>query len=195
MSITKNLRKILAKADATHFEQGTAWYQNAHNTCKNIALRTNPDRLINTKIVCGVVAALSPQCSWPVNIRTAEDLILYNDTSGYTGYKSNISKANRMMFNDPVLKVLGAGTRYGAKVRAFFDNLLHPSTSELVTVDIHAIRAAYDIVDVPLGLIRAVFESKLNIEIQDAYRAVASEAGYRPCELQAIIWLVVKDNL
>ncbi len=64
-----------------------------------------------------------------------------------------------------------------------------------VTVDTHAIRAAYNIVDVPKDIIRMVFETKVNFDVQKAYCTVAREQTIRPCQLQAVVWLTVKDSL
>lgn len=194
MSLTKNLRKVYKMASQEHLSQGLLWYIKANTICVN--LLSTGVHIYTLSQVVGAMATLSPQCSWPVNIKATKDLVLTGECPGYTGYKVNVDKARAILDGSKTVdQALGKGTRYGAKVRAFYDNILNPSTSELVTVDTHAIRAAYNIADVPRDLIRSVFESKLNIEVQDAYRTVAKENDLRPCQLQAIIWLVVKDNL
>ena len=194
MSITKNLRAVYAMASPENIAEGKQWYRQASTFCYDVMRKAN-NPVVTVSRVAGVVACLSPQCSWPVNKRAASTLILSGECTGYTGYKVNIAKATRILSGEDIETVLGKGSRYGAKVRAFYDNILNPETSELVTIDTHAIRAAYDIADVPRELIRAVFESKLNVEVQQAYCKVAKEYNLRPCEFQAIVWLTVKDNL
>jgi hypothetical protein len=191
MSLTKNLRNVANMASPEHWTEGKNWYRNARLFCYNFAVTYN----LPLERVVGMLAALSPQTAWSINKTALENLLSLDECPGYTGYKVNINKARRIFHGEDALTVLGQGTRYGAKVRAFYDNILNPGTSELVTIDTHAIRAAYDIADVPRDLIRAVFESKLNLEIQAAYVKVSKEFNVRPCEFQAVCWLVVKDNL
>lgn len=191
MGTKQNLRNVIKLATPENWVQGLAWYSEAHLFCTEIHRQTS----LTLGQVAGITAALSPQCSWQVNKKAAKHLAFGLDCVGYTGYKVNVSKAKRIMQGEDIERVLGKGTRYGAKVRAFYDNILNPATSDCVTIDTHAIRAAYDLVDVPVHLIRAVFESKLNLEIQSAYVAVAKEYNVRPCQLQAVAWLTVKDNL
>jgi hypothetical protein len=179
----------MASAETIH--AGKSWYREASIFAEDVANVAG----VSKEIAVGIIAALSPQCSWPNNKQSAINLLYTGEATGYTGYKVNIAKARRIIAGENIDTVLGKGSRYGAKVRAFYDNILNPSTSEHVTIDTHAIRAAYDIADVPRDLIRAVFESKLNVEVQDAYKKVAKEFNLVPCQFQAIVWLVVKENL
>ena len=190
-NMVTNLKRVYKMATPEHIKAGKLWYTEAHAFCVDLAIRHN----VEIDKVVGILSVLSPQVSWPVNKQAAQNLLATGDCPGYTGYKANIAKARNILQGGDIQQTLGHGTRYGAKVQAFFDNIRFPTESFMVTVDTHALRAAFDIVDVPRALSRAVFESSLNAEIQLAYKHVALGYNLRPCQLQAIIWLVVKDNL
>ena len=51
----------------------------------------------------------------------------------------NVIKAREILAGKPPLSVFK-----GSKVLAFYDNILSPKTSQCVTIDIHAARAAYN---------------------------------------------------
>ena len=191
MTLTKNLRKVAKQATPEHWKQGKVWYSEAHEFCKALASVS----IYTQAQVTGALAALSPQTSWSINKRATADLVVKGTCEGYTGYTANVDKAKRILAGESISTVLCANPRHGAKVRSFFDNILNPSTSELVTIDTHAIRAAYNIVEVPRQISNSVFSSSKYHEVSDAYRKIAKEYSMRPCELQAVLWLTVKDAL
>jgi hypothetical protein len=76
----------------------------------------------------------------------------------------------------------------GDKVTAFYDNLLHPETSDKVTIDTWIRRVALNELDVRKT---PAIPSKLYYTIADAYRLAASKIGVLPHQLQATNWLTV----
>ena len=96
---------------------------------------------------------------------------------------------------DPYV-VMSKSKRYGNKVRAFYDNILSPKFSERVTVDTHATRAAFDNLDLTIKHITWIFGSAKGYNtVASAYQSLAKELNLRPCEVQAAIWLTVKDKM
>ena len=78
---------------------------------------------------------------------------------------------------------------------AFYDNILSPKTSQHVTIDIHAARAAFNKTTLTKAEESRVFRVQGNIELQQAYKRTAKRLNLRPHKLQAIIWLAVRDSL
>ena len=56
---------------------------------------------------------------------------------------------------------------------AFYDNILSPKTSQCVTIDIHAARAAYNKTTLTKAEESRVFRVQGNIELQQAYKRTA----------------------
>lgn len=186
---TKNITIALALASEKNWDDGCKWYTEARQFCKELSVRYDYDILT----VVGILAVLSPQCAWETNKAATEDMLEH----GYTErqcYPDNIRKAERILEGETFEQVTNH-KRYGRKVRAFYDNILNPETSELVTVDTHAIRAAFDTFDLTTRQIRWVFECGGNKILQQAYINVATSQKYAPLKIQAVVWLAVKDKL
>ena len=181
-----NLRKIAKQTSKLNWEHGKKWYRTAHLLAQSLTSDT-----VSLSCVCGVIAALSPQCSWPENIRAATEL-LQNGKLGqnpkYAGYQANVDKATRILHGENPLQVLG-----GQKVLAFYDNMLNYRTSMLVTIDTHAARAAFNKLVLDPREISWVFRVNGNEVLQKAYQTVAKEYKTTPHVLQASLWLRVKD--
>ena len=74
----KNIIAIRRKAKPEDVAHGIAWYAEAYEECRIIADRFK----LPIHIVVGVVAALSPNNRWELNIRNANDLICVFTTGG-----------------------------------------------------------------------------------------------------------------
>ena|ERR1700675_2014060 len=109
-----------------HWLQGKQWYHEAHDFCLNLARDYN----LPLDRVVGCLAALSPQCSWAVNKRATENLIVGREL-GYSGYKTNVATARAILWGgENVVDILNVNKRYGNKVRAFYYNVLDPNAQE-----------------------------------------------------------------
>lgn len=167
--MTENVLEVFNRATNDDHMAGMTWYSSAH-----MIARESGDVLKGA----GVIAALSPRMPWHRNVTLARMAFDAPLTGG--ALKRSIAAANAIMHeNVPVLDILG-----GLKTRAFFDNIVHPLTSNEVTVDTHAIKIA--------GIDRDSVGKGLYNEIADAYRAAANIAQISPLEMQAVTWITFR---
>ena len=186
---TKNIYNIAKEASPEVCAQGKQWYSEAHSFCLALAHEFNTP----LEVVVGVLAVLSPQCAWETNKLATRDMLETKHTTRQV-YPFNVNKARRILDGETFEQVT-ASRRYGKKVKAFYDNILFPETSIAVTVDTHAIRAAFDATDLTARHIRWVFECGGNKILQLAYQKAATKFKLQPLKLQAIVWLQVKQSL
>lgn len=186
-----NIEKLYRQASMKNVTDGLNWYPLARAYCVDLAEKHD----IAYEQVVACLAVLSPNCSWDTNKLAVKLLLETGACENCNVYPDNIEKAYRIAFKgvDP-LEILGKPNRYGNKVRAFYNNIRDPRQSVSVTIDTHAIRAAYGRYDVTLPELRQVFESVRGYKlVQQAYQEVAAQHGMLPCSLQAIVWLTVKE--
>lgn len=182
--LLRNVKRWSAKLQEHHWQAGQAWYKHAHQLC--VALREETGTPLAN--VCGVLAALSPQVSWDVNIRSCEFVVRTGKIdSGYTGYKMNVGKARRCLTTEP-LEVLG-----GLKVLAFYHNILDPLKSDDVTVDTHIGRVLFDKMSLESNEVSYLFSKRGNLEAQEAVQKEAKKRRVKPHVLQASLWVCVRE--
>ena len=183
----RNIASVYYQANDLDIQSGMTWYTNANNICKRLAARYG----YTTSQVAGVMAALSPGCSWESNVVYTERLLSYHK-NGLTCEESpkvgsygraNKVKAWRIADGEQPLDVLG-----GHKVRAFFTCIDNPESRE-VCIDRHAVSI---VEGKPLG---DKFSSYTNTEkkynaIANDYAVVAHDLEMLPHQLQAITWVV-----
>lgn len=166
----------LETATPAEHAAGRDWYADAQRT----AARIGPDIVTGA----GVLAALSPQTSWPRNIELAERAFREDGATGQTS--DNVSKANRILYGHASpLDVLG-----GNKVRAFYRAILDPSDPDPVVIDRHAF-------DVAIGMVtdNATRGILSRVGVYELYAAAYREAahiagdGLIPSQVQAITWV------
>lgn len=180
----RNIENWLDKVKAEHWESGHVWYKQAHQFAKHLSEDTG----LPLENVAGVIAALSPQVSWEVNCYSAESVVRYAQIDkGYTGYSINVEKAYQCLTAHP-LKVLG-----GAKVLAFYHNILNPHAPDHVTIDTHIARVLFDTLELTDQQISYVFSKRGNSLAQQCLRKVASQRHVNPVALQAALWLCVRE--
>lgn len=162
-------------------EDGKNWYRNA----RVLAETLSPDDVSRG---AGVIAALSPLQSWPLNVRNATAVF---DTGTCKGLKRNVDKAERIYNGESPLSVLS-----GEKVRSFYLNIMGDDTVNAVTIDRHAI-------DVACGVVQSDTDRAAAIKGKAGYGKVAAmyvEAasiigGITPAQLQAIVWVYWRRNV
>lgn len=175
---------------------GLEWYKVAHDDASRIAVRYQVplDRVI------GVIAALSPSTEWGRNLLESEWLISAHVKGhrlpmvGVYG-KRNVAKAVRILANGHALTEFSAKT--SPKVRAFYQCLLHPETSDVVCIDRHAKALALNIgssrkgyaSNDELSTVRSAAESDY---LARHYQRIAKRLGLVPHQLQAICWVTWK---
>lgn len=182
----RNIASIYFQANDLDIQSGMTWYDNAHSICQRLAARYG----YTTSQVAGVMAALSPGCSWEQNVKFTEKLISYHkdgltcEESPKVGTygKANKVKAWKIADGAQPLDVLG-----GNKVRAFFACIDNPQSKE-VCIDRHAASIA---VGKPLAdeFTKVSGTDKKYASLVDDYNTVAYELQLRGHQLQAITWV------
>jgi len=169
----------LAKEDEK--TKGKLWYLEARIICKRISKETNTPFIV----VCGVMAALSPQNYWEQNIKDCKAYILDSNYNPAT-YKIFKRKAEDIITMDnptvrKVCKVLN-----GQKITRFFMNI-YSRRYNVVTIDRHAIAIYHGTKDHNFKP-----TPKRIAKIRDEYRKAAKIVGIKPYQLQAITWVAWK---
>ena len=196
----KNIIAMRRKAKPEDVAHGIAWYAEAYEQCRIIADRFN----LPIHIVIGVVAALSPNNRWEINIRNANDLICafttgstMDDVSVCT-YSTMKQKAwsileqmpDRYEENDTLIVDEVKTILNGKKIVCFYENIMGDDTC---TIDGHARNIAYN-ERVNLTDNKTSIGVKEYANLQDAYRIAASRCRVngrrlKAYELQAITWV------
>lgn len=168
------LLDIYAGANAETREAGRLWYPSAEGVIASLADAHG----IGRPRVAGIVAVLSPQQKWRINVRSAR-AILDGEDWLVAGYAQNRAKAKALLDGAPVLAVVG-----GDKVTSFWVNLIGSRTA--VTIDVWAQRAA-------LGRHHPHQPKGARYRrLVRAYRAAADRVGESAREFQAICWLATR---
>ena len=181
----RQILKVYRSATSDEIEFGMKWYAIAKRDATKIAKEFGIS--INTTV--GVIAALSPNLGWNLNVRSARDLI-GAFTSGrniddviVSAYPANKRKAWEMLEQKIVRKKALMAKLNGRKTTAFFANIVG---LDVVTVDGHA-KNIHD------GLRRVLKNNNVGVKeygiIADAYYKAADKVGIKGYQMQAITWV------
>lgn len=190
--IERNILACYLRANDDDIAEGMHWYAHAHATAGDIALKHS----VTVEQSAGVIAALSPGLQWGLNVIQAEELIASwckglrgNDLPILGTYgRRNIIKATRILSGERPLDVL---PDTGPKVRAFYQNIIDPTATAVVTIDRHAKclalnssgeRGASNETDGIVTRAEYPYYSKHYIRLAD-------RLGLIPNQLQAICWV------
>lgn len=177
----KNIDRIFRQATSQDIKEGLAWYKEANEFCKTVAIVYD----IPVWKVALVVSALSPRNKWNRNKQDTITAITKGIDGKYATFNTNRDKALNILNCNNIkegLDILGKGQ----KTNAFFYNIYNTS-SNVVTVDSWACRIAGYKKDTPT-------KKQYNV-LSEAYKAVASKYNLLPSEVQAITWLCYRDRL
>lgn len=181
-----HVREWVERIQPHHWQEGTTWYKQASQFCRALSEETGTP----FKNVCGVLAALSPQVSWEVNLASCESIVRYAEIDrGYTGYHINVEKALQCLTFEP-LTVLR-----GAKVIAFYHNIVSPLTDLHVTIDTHMGRIFFDTMQLTAKQQAFLFSKKGNSVMQAVLQKVAKRKRVKPHVLQAALWTCVREKV
>lgn len=177
-----NLQTVLAAATPHQYRSGMVWYATAAEHAATLA-----DEYHTTDTVAaGVIAALSPQTPFTLNIQYAGDALAAGTANDVPHFGDAVRKANAILAGADPADVLR-----GRKVRSFYSNILRPFAPGPVTVDRHAVSILHG---TPLYGHAARVERPGHYHAAAAtYRTAARHAGILPHECQAIAWLVWRD--
>lgn len=175
-----NILATYAAASSEQRAKGASWYRTAHDMANIIGDG-------NVRMGAGVIAALSANKSWRLNVRLANDAAAGN-IHGHT--KANLAKVSAIMIDgaDPE-DVLPMSSKTGH----FFRCIADPTDPDPVVIDRHAH-------DVAVGRTLGDAERGLSsvgryAALAHAYRTAAARLGILPSELQAITWVVQTERI
>jgi hypothetical protein len=176
-----NIIRTFQSATPGRLQAGRNWYPQAHEIARII---TNDGDVVKG---AGVIAALSPQTSWWMNVELATDAF-ENRVAG-RHVRDACRKANRIMAGEDPRTILPMRRKTGQ----FYLCISDPSDTEPVCVDRHAH-------DVAVG--RAFGGAGRGLGAHGRYSLIAEcyrEAGHRlgevPSVVQAVTWVVWRDAL
>jgi len=186
-----NILSVLKKATKDEIDYWSNWYQHAHQHVRELAERYE----LPLPVTAAVVAVLSPNLGWKVNLLAAQRLIEnwlmlegerdLGPLEKVPAYKSNVYKALKILDTGDV------GLVAGPKVSVFFHSLLNPDRVEReLVLDGHAINVWRGI-KTRLQDLRQPTKAEREAIIHD-YRKVADLVGLTPQELQAVTWFIWK---
>ena len=173
-TMVDRLESILSRATDDERLDGAQWYGAAQTIARIVA-----DGLdLPLTHGAGIVAALSPQCSWDENVNRA---LAFADGDDVAGMPDGLRKAKAIASGQHPATVLG-----GRKVRSFYANIV--GCHNAVTVDRHAVAIVFDrpLTDKEIKVLERPGPYSV---IAAAYRTVARRHGIAPSTLQAITWL------
>jgi hypothetical protein len=176
----RNITSVWHTSSQEQLQQGVEWYTRAHETAKMLADG-------DVKVGAGLLAALSPQTPWWLNVELACDAFESGNATRHTG--DSCSKANKILAGIDPAEVLPMRRKTGH----FYRCILDPSDPVAVCVDRHA----YDIaVGIPLGdWNRGLSAYGRYALVAQCYWEAAQRLGELPSTLQAVAWVTWRDSI
>jgi hypothetical protein len=175
-----NILRVYRSATPDQMAKGAEWYRVAHGLALMIADG-------DAKVGAGLLAALSPQTAWWLNIELAADA--YETGRPRRHVSDALDKASKILAGIDPEDVLPMERKTGH----FYRCILDPADDWTVCVDRHA----HDIaVGQPYGSDdRGLSTTSRYNKIADAYRHAAREVGILPQQLQAITWVAWTEQI
>jgi hypothetical protein len=170
MNYVNNLLAAWDQVPESTRQLGRAWYPEAHK----LAVKFGHG---DARMGAGLIAALSPQKAWDINVKLAERA----SNGDFSGHVTDaLNKARRIMAGEHPAVVLPRNK----KTWFFFHNVWLPDDLAGVTVDRHAYRVATFDWDNGSPVIR----DRMYAGIMRSYIHAAYRAGEIPCDFQAGLW-------
>jgi hypothetical protein len=180
---TENILSKYGEATPEDLARGRDWYATAHH----IATRLGGGDVHKG---AGIIAALSPQKDWDINLEGAHHIVRTGTPWRHTTSDNN-RKALRILSGEHPNDVLN--TPAGHKVYSFYRNIVHLNDPNVVTIDKHAHDIAMGIppgyrqaskIDMGLG------ERKRYDHFVQAYASATHKSDEElPSTMQAITWV------
>lgn len=181
---------------------GLSWYDEANKFAQKIMNDYNntAKRKLTLGQISAVIAVLSPLKRWEQNkeiaVRFFNNLTYGIDNVENLGYfKGSIKKAIKIVKLELPYHILILDILNGEKIKAFYDNILNPTKSNLVTIDRHALSIALG-----FKLSNDQYKThtptkKQNAFFQSAYLLASRQVGLSGLEVQAQTWEALRiDN-
>lgn len=188
-----NIVSMFQSATPTELEYGREWYREANDVLQQIADKYG----LPIHAVAGAASALSPNVRWGRTIENTIILIEQGEDGVVTAYGHNKAKALLMLNGADPAPLFTPDT----KTHAFYFNLLRPTTSDLVTIDSHAVRVALG-ENIPADDTPAYYRTSPKYRVMsDAYKRAAEMIQVLtgevllPLQVQAVAWVTGRRTL
>ena len=178
-----NIIRTLQQATVAEVFAGLTWYRDSLDYVVSLVRDAQargeiPRSRISRRALAGILAALSPNKTWTINVGLVLQVLQNRAAKQYT---QQVNKALAILDGAEPRDVLK-----GPKERAFFECFADPEGTDAVTIDGHSF-------SVWIG--RLVYTSRARVGrrlyrlAQADYQKAARQVGLRPHQLQAITWL------
>lgn len=185
MLTASNIIAVYLESTAAQRADGLTWYRDAHG----IAARLDPS---DPSRAAAVLAVLSPQTDWKINVDRAIDAYAGRIVRGLP---ASAQKAHRIMLGEDPDSVAG-----GDKVRAFWALIADPDNDTAVCVDRHAFDVAAgrvtDDATRGAGLGRKGGYAAVADLYREAAKIISADLGQpvTPAQVQAVTWVVWRET-
>ena len=199
--LVENIKKVYNLSTESERAEGLVWYADARKICVRLSKKYN----VPVKIVCYVMAALSPNNKWQRNITDTKRVLEFFSTGELslkvacylTGdkealkniactYTANLMKAFYILQTNDITHLKGL------KTNNFALNIYHKNDS-YVTVDYHAVSIAQNFRYTIESIKSTAFRAKQYHEIAEAYKKAGEDLGLQAKALQAITWVAWRN--
>ncbi|ATI18936.1 hypothetical protein SEA_SQUEAKYCLEAN_73 [Streptomyces phage SqueakyClean] len=176
----QNVIDVFQAADSGQEMRGRQWYRTAHEVAD---MMTEGD----VRTGAGLLAALSPQTAWPLNVELAKSAYETGQPTGHLG--DALAKAAKILAGADPAEVLPMDRKTGH----FYRCILDPSDADAVCIDRHAH-------DIAVGEEYGARDRGLGAKgryalIAHVYREAAQRLGELPSTVQSVTWVVWRDRL
>lgn len=177
------ITETLERVSPNLFQEGVQWYSKSNQFCLELSNEYN----VPLRYITGLTSLFSPLKSWEMNKRIVKEYLECQECKTFS-YQRNkalqlwtdvISDLSEQKQDNYIMKTLN-----GLKVVSFYHNITYPLTSDKVTIDSHMLKLA------PYKHLTP----KRYSEYEECVRKVAKEKSLIPNQVQAIIWLKLKDG-
>lgn len=185
VSVYDKIINAYALCDEQEIENGKVWYNIAHHWAKNLAEIYG----IKVQAVAALAAVFSPLKSWSLNQRLVEEYLECR-TCGH--FSTQILKAHAIMHVCEVeydlknLDKMLLNIINGDKTKNFYLSIAYPDNDYSVCIDVHMLKLAKIDAKNFKAAAYAMYATELT--------KVAKSLNILPLQLQAILWVHIKNN-
>lgn len=182
--LVSNILGWYYRASDAEVAEGRKWYTVAGELADELAR----DGGFTREHGAAIISHLSPQTDWDRNVSGAREFVATNGETAFGIMGSSIAKARVAVESDDPLATFGEGA---PKTGRFVRNIL--GDTQGVTVDVWAARAAFG--DMFPGVKADTVLDRANVyaAVERAYQDAAEQVGETPADLQAVVWVVIRN--
>lgn len=209
---SERICSLYRQASAEQRREGAQWYRRARRDTKDVCAHYGWTKPGQFSQAVAALACLSPGNKWERNQQDLDRLIgassgivhgPFNDghfgtygscvNRAWSALKSTIWNRRNTKGVSVTMNPLESSLLEGDKTYAFANLVFNPTSNRHVCIDRHATRAFLGRWE---GNDRGAVRLTPNMYrvVADGFRMAASSTGVRPCEMQAVCWVVIKET-